>query len=385
MKKKPSQPAKTPTQIQELLFNAPESITDAQLLVLVLGMGTTRHGKGRVKKIWTVFALASDLLAEAGGRLEHLVATARRADFDRGHFGLGKILGSRLIVAMELAHRWRKGFKRRGNPGVRLNGDFDLLQEVLERKEDLTEGELVVALLSEFPSEQKEAASHLASYPSPEHFVRSMTPRAYLDSDGWRLRLLVREEAVYRLLAACELACRHRARAGFERPTLKKGAFGVSSSYLLKLVDPESPIDRPRRQGLLAKVRQNPRMAANFAKLDRLASDALTDDYEQAIKLHLMFEALCENREWTQPAEVLGEPVAYRALLSIAEAGIERAPRRPDRILRVKDLLTAAELDATRESRTAFVAALVKLGVSEAGLEKVFEEARRGYSRSVGP
>ena len=208
-----SHPAKTPTQIQDVLLKAPESITDTQLLVLVLGRGTTRHGKGQVRKTGAIFELASALLAEAGGRLEHLVAAARRADFDRRHFGLGKTLGSRLIATLELAHRWR----------------------------------------------------------------------------------------------------------------------------------------------------------------------------EQAIKLHLMFEALCENREWAHPAQVLGEPVAYRGLLSIAETRIERVARPPDRTLQVNELLKAAELAATRAPATEFAETLLDLGISDCGLEDAIQEVRRLFETRKSP
>ncbi len=106
--------ATTPTQIRNLFFDDPAQVTDAQLLALLLGTGTTRSAKGLVRKTWTAIELAGDLLVTAGGRLEHLVAGARRADFDRRHFGLGEVLGSRLVAAMELAHRWRRGDQSRG-------------------------------------------------------------------------------------------------------------------------------------------------------------------------------------------------------------------------------------------------------------------------------
>ena len=129
--------ARTPTEIRTALFDESVRLTDAQLLVLVLSIGASRHGKGRTRKTWTALELANDLLAAAGGRLEHLIASARRADFDRGHFGLGETLGSRLQAAMELAHRWRRGFERGGDLSVRSEG-VDLIQSVLERDGGLT-------------------------------------------------------------------------------------------------------------------------------------------------------------------------------------------------------------------------------------------------------
>ncbi len=183
----------------------------------------------------------------------------------------------------------------------------------------------------------------------------------------------------FSISAWVELARRHRARAGFERRALKPGSSGLSSSYLVKLLDPESPLDRPTRQRLIANVRSNPRMVADFARLDRLASAAGTGDYQQAIRHHVMFEALCENCEWENPAEVLGEPVPFGALLSIAADGISRSGRRPTPVVRVKELLEATELAAMEEPLTAFVAALVELAVSDPGLERAFQEARRRF------
>ncbi len=357
------------------------------MLGLVCGLGTARHGQRLVKKSWTAIGLAEELLVAAGGRLEHLVVAARRADFDRRRFGLGKILGSRLLATMELAHRWRRGFQRGGDPRVRASEDDDLMHRLLRRRVPLTEGELVAVLLTRFWVRQSKAEATLADFPNLEAMIESLTPAAYLarrDAGTWPYAdSLFDFESSCRVLAAIELARRHRARAGFERYTLKPGSFGLSSTYLLKLLDPESPLDRPTRQRLLANARSNPRMAADFTQLDRLASDAGTDHYPRAIRHHLQFEALRKDREWSHPAEVLGEPVPFGALLSIAEAGIERSTQRPVRILRVKELLAAAELVAIREPLAAFVAALVELGVSESGLERACEEIRRRYPRSI--
>ncbi len=383
MTARPDHAATTPTEIREALFDETVRVTDAQLLVLVLGMGTTRHGKGQVKKTWSAIGLANDLLATAGGRLEHLVASARRFDFDFQRFGLGKTLGSRLVAAMELAHRWRSGFQRGGSPDIRSSQDDDLAQRIWQRQVPLTEGELVAVLLTRSWVWQSKAGTFLAPYPKLEDMMENLTPSVFearRDAGTWPCSDSD-FESTCRVLATIELARRHRARLGLERPVLKPGSFGLSSPYLLKLLNPDSPLDRPMRQSLLVNVRSNPRMAADFAKLDRLAIDAGTADYQQAIKHHVMFEALCTNREWTHPAEVLGEPVPYRALLSIAEARIDRADGRPARSLGVKDLLQAAELAASRPPLIAFVSALVELGVSESGLERTFDEARRRYSR----
>ncbi len=379
--------ATTPTEIRESLFEESVRLTDAQLLVLVLGMGTTRHGKGYVKKTWTAIGLAEELLTAAGGRLEHLVAYARRADFDHRRFGLGQVLGSRIVAAMELAHRWRRGFRRGGDTGVRASKDDDLAHRILQRRVRLTEGELVAVLLSRYWIRQNEVEAALAAFSSLETMIERLTPVVYLarrDAGAWPFADSPFDlEPTCRVLGAIELARRHRARAGFERHTLKPGSFGLKSSYLLKLLDPESPLDRPTRQKLLANVRSHPRMVEDFARLDRLASDAGIVDYPQAIQLHWMFKALLENREWSHPAEVLGEPIPFGALLLIAEAKIDRAAERPARTLRVRELLEAAELAAIREPVIAFAATLAGFGISESGLERAFEEARHRYSRSI--
>ncbi len=392
MSPKKASGAATPFQVRDVLFDDPARVTDAQLLVLVLGTGTTRQGKGQVRKIWPAMELANDLLAESGGRLEHLVASACRDDFDLRHFGLGRILGSRIVAAMELAHRWRRGFKRGGNPAIRTSDDDDLALRILKRKVRLTEGELVAVLLSSYLVVQKEVGSLLAAYASPEDMMKALTPAAFqgsCDAGTWRwLGFRCEFDSACRLLAAIELARRHRARAGIERYALKPGSFGLTSDYLIKLLDPESPIDLPRRRSLLEQTRSNPRMTEDFTKLDQLASDAQADSFEAAIKLHVMFEALRENREWTRPAEVLGEPVPYRCLLSIAEARIDRATGSPTRILKVRDLLKAAESAAIREPISELAATLIDLEISESGMERSFEQVRhliknRGFSAAV--
>ncbi|MCP4060545.1 MAG: hypothetical protein GY738_25295, partial [Pseudoalteromonas sp.] len=55
----------------------------------------------------------------------------------------------------------------------------------------------------------------------------------------------------------------------------------------------------------------------------------------------------------------------------------------PARILKVKELLEAAELAAARESVTDFVAALLRIGISQPGLERSFEAAKRLYAQGL--
>ncbi len=72
--------------------------------------------------------------------------------------------------------------------------------------------------------------------------MERLAPPAYqerYDAGTWLCsESLFNFESTCRVLAAIELARRHRARAGFERRALKPGSFGLSSPYLIKLLDP---------------------------------------------------------------------------------------------------------------------------------------------------
>lgn len=121
-------------------------------------------------------------------------------------------------------------------------------------------------------------------------------------------------------------------------------------------------------------------MAEDLKRLDRLADDAGTDDVFLAIRHHAMFEALSEKSDWVDPAEVVGEPVPFAALLKIAETRIGCSTESPARLLKVRELLEVAELAAARGPLIPFVAALEELAISESGLERAFEEARRRFT-----
>ncbi len=118
-------------------------------------------------------------------------------------------------------------------------------------------------------------------------------------------------------------------------------------------------------------------MSADFATLDRLAKEALTDSHEQAIRLHFQFAALLNRSGWAHPAEVLGEPVPFAALMSIAEATLARHGGTAARLVEVKELLEAAELAAADRPIAFFAKELLDLEISDAGLERVLEQARR--------
>ena len=129
-------------------------------------------------------------------------------------------------------------------------------------------------------------------------------------------------------------------------------------------------------------MRAKPELAEEIAEFDRLTSEAQTNDYHKAIELHVMFEVLRRSRKWTHPGEVLGDPVPYPALLSIAEAWIKRGDKPASRFRRIKQLLETAEGAATREPIKAFVAVLLALGLSESGAAGAFKEASQRYSES---
>ncbi len=382
--------ATRPQQIRDVFLKNPAVVTDVELLVLILGTGTTRHGRGRTKKTWTAVELATDLISGAGGPLEHLVADVRRPDFDLHRFGLGENLGSRLIAAMELAHRWRRGFRR--GRGSRVRHDVDLVQQVLERDRRLTEGELLAVLLCRYPRGQMKLGAALPGYGGPQRLIELLISKV-LKTDGDRESALyavcsgldIYADGRCRLLAVAELARRHRARAPAEPLTLKPGIFGLQSRYLLKLLDPDSPLEPDRRVRLFEQARSNPRMSADIAILDRLAKEALTDSHEQAVRLHFQFAALLNRRGWAHPAEVLGEPVPFAALLSIAEATLARQGATATRLLEIKELLEAAEQAAASGPVAAFVRALQKTGISEAGVRRALEEAGRRVARDRRP
>ncbi len=378
--------ATRPQQVRHVFFKTPAAVTDVQLLVLILGTGTTRHGRGQEKKTWTAVELATDLIKGAGGRLEHLVASVRRPNFDLHRFGLGKKLGSRLIAAMELAHRWRRNPRRWR--GGRVRHDVDLVRQVLERESRLTEGELLAIVSSRYPRGQKEFGAALKAFGGPQRLIELLISKV-LGSDGNR------EAALYavfsgfdtyadgrcRLLAVAELARRHRSRAPAECLVLKPGTLGLRSRYLFKLLDPDSPLEPDRRVSLLEQARSNPRMSADFAILDRLAKEALTDSHEHAIRLHFQFAALLNRRGWAHPAEVLGEPLPFAALMSIAEATLARHGGTAARLVEVKELLEAAEQAAASGPVTAFLKELGETGISESGVRKALEEAKRKLAR----
>ncbi len=92
-----------------------------------------------------------------------------------------------------------------------------------------------------------------------------------------------------------------------------------------------------------------------------------------------MFQALRQRQGWTHPEEIVGVPVPYRTLLSIARAAIRRAAEPPARLLEVQELLETAERAAAVRPVAAFVDALRGLSLSQSGADWALAEARGGY------
>ena len=132
---------------------------------------------------------------------------------------------------------------------------------------------------------------------------------------------------------------------------------------------------------LLATVvlarRHRARKAIELATLDQIAIDAKTENLERAVSLHLMLEKLLKRSDWSDPREILREQVPFGGLLAIASARIERARRDPARVLAVKERLERAEHAAADGLVTAFVEALLELGLSRGGVERAIGEVKR--------
>ncbi len=376
----------TASTVRESFFEDPSSPSDPELLVLLLPQGSRVPGPGRKpRKNYTAFELAHGLLDDAGGRLTRLVTSIHENTLDLKRYGLGPTLGSRLITAMELAHRYRRKLSGGGNPKIRPGGE-KLVKAVVERQLRPTEGELVSILLGDL-TEARIVTQLLEAYSSPALLIASLAPSdfepAYEDpSRDYRhsvsgVELL--SAATYRLLAAAEIARRHRKRKANDRHRLKAQALGFTSPDLLQLLDPRSPLESELRRTLLEALRSHPARARDFAVLERLAEEARTKDYERAIELQEMFEVLLKRRRWSHPAEILGDPVPYPALLSIARARIEANAKPPGRIRRIQKILEDAERGRTKDPITAFVETLLELDLSESAADKAFAEAHRQY------
>ncbi len=376
----------TVAEIRDIVFVDPSRVTAPQLVALLLGRGTrSKKGDGSAKS-WTAVELGEELYGQAGGRLSDFVAAIREGGIDLRDYGIGEKLGGRLITTMELAYRWRRGFRKGGNAEIRSEIDTDLPKLIFERREELSEGELLVPLLMRFGG--GEEMKRLLEYcGSPRALVESLEYDSFtaIRKKG-RVRMTIPEAGlelrlsqVGWLFAGLELVRRYRLQAKVEGRKLSKSASGLSMGDLVKLLDAERHLDRPLRESLIELLRSHPDLERDFGTLENLAGEAGVDSYEEAVEVHQMFEELRRHKKWSDPAEVVGPQVPFRNLLSVAEAKIAAASRPPKRVIEVREILLAAQRAAFEAPVGAFVDALLELGITDEGAREAIDEAKRRY------
>lgn len=371
-----------PMEIRRLLCDDPLRVTDAQLLALLLATGGTRRATaGLPKKRWSAVELAEELHATAGGLVD-LVRQVLGETIDPRHFGLGPLNGGRLVATAVLAQRWHRGFDGDGNRGVRFACLEDLSEQVFLRQvDDVTEGELIAVLCGRHLPDVVSVDHLFESFGGPRQLIEGLTSEHFEAFARTGLACFHKDlTARYRLLAGLELARRYRAQARL-RPGLG-ASLGLESVDLIRLLDPRNPLERGLRRRLIEALRTHPDLKEDFARLDALARDAGVEDYERAVELHEMFEALLSCGEWAEPGEVLSARAPYRQLLAIARARIARATEPPARLLKVEALLERAQQAVAARPVAQFVEALVELGVCESGLEWALAEARDRFGEA---
>ncbi|MEM7585677.1 MAG: hypothetical protein AAF560_19970 [Acidobacteriota bacterium] len=379
----------TPGEIRGLLCTDPALVTDPQLFSLMMGAGTSRRAMapGLKRKTWTAVAQAEELFAAMDGRLATLVreVCAETLDFDR--FGFGKSLRPRLLASMELMARWRRGFHAGGASEIRRHQRRSLSDLVLQHKAKATEAELIAVMIGSTFPDIDNTLLLMDFFGSPEQLIEEFSLSTFNGFRGHCRQLptpnargIMGIRGCYKLVAAIELAQRYRTRALYS-PTNPLESVGLRSAELVKLFDPQNPIDDEQRHSLINVLRSHPDLREDFARLDRLASDAQTDDTRRAIELHHMFEELHQDGSWTDPRRVLGEPVPYRGLLAIANARLARARRPAARLQKLKELLEQAEEAAMEQPIATFTAALEDLRISPQGIDKALREAARRCAR----
>ena len=387
---KPERPTESPQEIRELVCKDVTAVSDTQLIALVLATGTRVPGtrastSGGGKSSWSSMELASNLLAEAGGQLSDLVRETCANAIDWRLYGIGKNIGARLIAAMELAERWRVGAGSAVSSAQASLEARPLSLAVFERQRTPSAVELVALVLGVRLPDIEIAERVVTVFGSLRGLIATLAFDAFesfhrkghiylrLPSTG----LVIEHADLCRLVAAVEVARRHRGQTVVM--TTEPDSLGLTSANLEKLLDPATPLDAELRQSLVEELRSHPELAADFVKLDRLATDSGTGNYQRAAEIHRMFHALSSRQGWRHPAEIVGEPVPYRALLSLTQATIDRATEPSARILEIQALLQHAERDAAAQPVATFVDALRGLKLSESGAARAFDDAQRGY------
>ena len=380
---------KTPQAIRDLIRADVTEAQDAHLLAILLITDSRVQRVGLPRKSRTCVELAEAVLEVIGGGWDHLVDQALDDAMDLPSFGISLAMGARLLAGVELSRRWRRGFRDSDKGGIRSGAPKELQKRLYERRGKLSATELVAVILGGAEPDEDTAKGLMEAIGGPRQLVDLTLDDFESFRQGSALHLRLSDVTIdfrcaCRLIAAIELARRYRARKGPELPALKAGMFGLESPLLAELLDPVSRAPSELREATLEMLRSHPKMASDFAKLRRLARDAGTSDFQQAIQLSLMFELLRERPSSTHPTEVLGEQVPYEALLAIARARIERSPKRPVRLLKIEELLERASRQLPEDAIDSFAEALARRKLPEAVADLAIEEARRRYFEIAG-
>ncbi|MEM7582867.1 MAG: hypothetical protein AAF560_05760 [Acidobacteriota bacterium] len=381
----------TPAQIRGLMAADLQMTSDTQLLCVMLGTGgSTVPEPGQRPKTRSAFALANALV-EATGSFDDLLREVRSGSLQFTGYKPECSPWHRLRADMELIERWRRGFTAGGDATVRALDWATLCGELTDLR-GASEAELIAFTIGARHPDPVNGKLLMDYFGSPQALFEQfslVTFQAfrshYRSGKDQQFLKLPRPSACFRLLAAIELAERHRRRMvsrlaplGPSQRELLSKRLGLRSAELTRLLAPESPLDAEQRDSLLEVLRSHPDLAPDFERLDRLVADAQTPDVWQAIELHHQFETLLEDPSWSDPRALLGERVPFRGLLAIAEARLARTEDESSgELARVKERLEAAERQALAQPVAAFVGALAELCLSPAGVEAAVSEASR--------
>ena len=377
-----------PYEFRPLLLEDPGRLSDPQVLTLLLACGTTRQASEQwPKKTWTAVALGEELYAAAGWQLRTLARLCLSGALDLRQYGLGRILGGRLVATLELAQRWHQGWGEACEIGIRSESLKDLAEAVCRRREPATDGELLAIVLHATVPGAEAARGLIAAYGGLEDMLRTLACD-HFDPPGngsscYRLRGHAVElwgENWFHLLAAVELARRYQRQAEVASPGEPDGgevqAAGAEERLLLSLLDSARPLDGAQRSRLIEVLRCHPRYSGELARLAERACEAGTEDAHRAAEAVRMFDMLYESRDWRHPSEVLGSRVPYARLLAVAEARDAEARGSGDsqaaaRVATVRGLLERAERHAATGPVAECMEVLAELEISASGMRRV--------------
>ena len=384
-------PPTTPQEVRDLMRTDLSLATDAHLVAMILAKGCHVRRGARAAQQTGCVELGEVVLEVMGGDWPRLVEHVAAETVDLYAFSFSLPMGARLMASVEVSLRARRGFRGCAGRAIRGGAAKALLKNIQERRGKPTVAELVAVILGNAEPKEQQAAKLLEILDDRRRLI-DMT---FADFESFRIRsrmhlrligtdVEIDLDSACRLLAAIELARRYRLERGPKLPALAPGTFGLKSPLLAELLDPESEAPAALRAATLDALRSHPEMASDFAKLDRLAKDAGTEDLPQAVRLGLMFELLRQDTEGRRPAEILGESAPFDALLALAETRIERAPSPPKRMMEIKQRLARSARQLPGKPIDRFAEALAELELPPAIADEAFEEARRRYLEITG-